>query len=247
MKKNVYTKLFSQLIYTWIFVCILLLSIIAQLYWLEILIEQEQKLYQEQMKLIDFTYRTELISHRLTDNIKIFSHTFNPESLSVYIQEFKKVKKIDDHILFLKNLQCSTAEINLILQAKILADSIREPELKSIKLMVQAYDVNEEIVPAEIKSFQLSPEEATLSKQEKIKLAIQLLQSESYMISKEKILTLIKQTRQEILTRTTQNIAKKHIKIDYLRMSLMLSTILCLIIILWIIWFRRMTLKKWLS
>lgn len=247
MKKNIYNKLFSHLIYTWIFVCIFLLSIIVQLYWLEMLINKEYKLYQQQLKLINFTFRTELVRNRLTDNIRFFSYTFNPEFLGNYLQELKKVKKIDDYVLFLKNLKSSPAEINILLQAKALADTIREPELKSIKLMLMAYNVNEEIIPPEVKFFQLSPEESALSKQEKTDLAIKLLQAESYIDTKQKILILVRKMRDAVLTRTSQSITIVQNQIAYLWMSLMFSTVICLIIILWIIWFRRLSLKKWLS
>lgn len=247
MKKIIYHKLFTRLIYTWLSVFILLLLIIIQLNWLGTFLNQEQALHKQQIKLIDFTYRTELISNRLTDNIKIFSYTFNPEALGIYLQELKKVKKADDYILFLKHLQSSPSEVNFVLKAKALADSIREIELKSIKLMLFAYNVSDEMIPTEIKSFQLSPEEDSLSKQEKINLAIKLLQAPEYLESKQEILKLIKQMRQAILLRTSENIIKKISQIDYLFMSLMISAILCLIIILWIIWFRRLSLKKWLS
>lgn len=246
MKKKRYKQLFTRMIYTWLLLLLIVLSILLQLFWLESLYYQERALNQAQLKLVDFTYRTELVTTRLTYNVKFFSNTFNPQALASYWDELQKVKKVDQYILFLKNLHSSSRELQLILQAKSLADSVRERELKAIKLILMAYNANESTIPNEIRAFQLTAEENALSKTEKIELSKSLLNDHEYLAKKATILKLIKQTRNAIVLRTQKEIQNNQSQIDYLINSLMTTTLISLIILAIIFWIRRLSLKRWL-
>lgn len=244
MNKQLYRRTIARLVYIWMILLAIILTVFVYLGLLGNTLKKERLLNQEQLKLIAFTYKAELVMQRLTDSVIYFSLAFEPQALANYWDKLQQIRKIDAYMLYLKNLHSDTQEINNFLQAKKLADSLREDELKSIKLVLSAYEVNQAAIPAEIQDFYLTDSEKALTKAQKLSQAAELVHTKEYLMTKEKIRSLIQEARQNILKRGQVEQATIEKQIDGYLLLLKITTVFALFLIIIIVWIRGLSIRR---
>jgi len=246
MNKDIYKKTMTRLIYAWLILFSLLIFGIVNISNLSTYLNEADKLRKEELGLVEFTYKTELVGHNLTNSVRLFTVVFDPEMLTSYWNELQKIRMADSYIVYLKNLHGSKDELQYILTAKKIADGIRENEIKSIKLILTAYEINPKIIPPEIEDYELSLTEKSLSPTEKIKLAQQLLKTKAYVEDKERIFFLFKKTRDAIVKRSQEQNQQMAKKIDFSMLYLKYTLYLALILVIIIVWIRALAIRKFL-
>ncbi len=244
MNKNLYKQIMTRLIYAWIILFALILLLIFNLFVLSGYLKTYKLMVNEQVRLLEFTYQSELVSSSLTNSVRYFARTFDPTALSLYLIELKKVRKIDEYIIYLKKLHGSPQELQYFLNTKKIAESIRENEIKSIKLILTAYKADNSITPDEIQNYYLSPQEMALTADEKLNLAHELVQKRDYLSKKEQITRLIREARTTINDRTAANIQTVEEKIDFRMLYLKFTAFFALCLVIIIVWIRALSIRR---
>ncbi len=127
-------------------------------------------------------------SDYLTSQARAFSVTGDPRYLENYWHEVNIVKRRDAAIETLERLSSDSDLINLLTQSKRNSDALIQTQLESMRSVLEAYHVPENLMPSPINTFKLSSKIQSLSPQEKILSAQSILYDKKYNSDKQSIM-----------------------------------------------------------
>ncbi len=127
-------------------------------------------------------------SDYLTDEARKYSITTDIVHLQRYWNEINTTQTRDKVILKLKELDSPEEELELLAQAKQYSDALVDTERRSMRLVLEAMNILEADMVAEVASFTLNTEDQKLSRAEKLEKAIEIMFDAKYDADKKNIM-----------------------------------------------------------
>lgn len=127
-------------------------------------------------------------SDYLTDEARKFAVTRKIIHLERYWEEINVTKTRDKVISRLQELNSPKEELELLAKAKKYSDALVDTERRSMRLVMEALGVNETDMVPEVASFKLSDEDQSLSTEDKLLKAIEIMYDAHYDSDKKNIM-----------------------------------------------------------
>lgn len=156
-------------------------------------VHAEQDAEQRKTKYEDMGETLSKASDYLTEEVRKFVVTKDLEHLNNYWKEVKIEKKREKVIDNLSSLKLPESEDRLLKLAKEYSDFLMDSETKAMCLVLDTMDVDEENLnlPQEVREYKLNVVDQSLSKEEKLEKARNLILGEEYTINKKVIVNSI--------------------------------------------------------
>lgn len=172
-------------------------------------------------------------SDMLTAEVRSFIMTGDPTHFKKYWYEVDVSKNRDKAIDTLQRLSANEKEILLLTRSKQKSDKLVQTELRSMRLIFDAYGVPNSVMPAVVRGFQLSSLDKLLSKEAKVLAAQKILFDSHYFAEKDKIHSLIDEFEKQLKQRTLLQLQKAQTKTEiYLMITMALSLLLLLVAVI---------------
>lgn len=137
-------------------------------------------------------------SDYLTDEARKFAVTNDVTYMHKYWEEINVTKTRDKVIYKIIELNTPTYELSLLAEAKKNSDGLVETEKRSMKLIIEALKVPESSMPSEVSDFHLSSKDQSLSKEEKLQKAREIMFDAKYDADKKTIMNPIENFQKSI-------------------------------------------------
>jgi diguanylate cyclase (GGDEF)-like protein len=126
-------------------------------------------------------------SDYLTNQVRLYVMTSNLEYAENYFTEINESRRREQAIQRLLELNTNPDTLQHLQNALDYSNELAEREIYAMKLISEAQFFNPELLPEEIVATELAPEDQALSRENKIRSAENLVFSETYEKSKNKI------------------------------------------------------------
>ena len=206
-------------------------------------IDSERHVLEDKVEMISLGYILTKKSDYLTAEARNFAVTANPKHLMNYWDEILVRKNRDYVVNRLEQLSANKAEIALIEQSKRNSDALVLLEMRSMKLVLDAYGVPEALMPQSIQKYILPEYEKQLSANEKMLLAQHILFDQKYYDEKERIKKPAAQFKELLKKRKNQELKEQQQLVDRYTRLLFVSLSCLALCIFCIIWLRILYLK----
>lgn len=151
--------------------------------------EQQTEKRKSQYQSMGTTLST--ASDYLTEEVRKFVVTKDLEHLNNYWREVKAEKNREKVIETLPSLNLPKSEERLLDLAKDYSDFLMDSETKSMRLVLDTMNINEDNLPKEVREYKLNVVDESLTNEEKLEKARQLMLGEEYTINKKVIVDAI--------------------------------------------------------
>ena len=191
---------------TYFWIALLLSSIvsIALLMQLDQTIIAERNIYKDKLEMTTLGNLLAKKSDFLTSHARNFAVTSNPRSLMLYWNEINLNKQRDYAVIRLKQLSTKKDEIELLEKSKSYSDALTLTEVKSMKLVLDAHNVPENLMPQQVERYILPTQDKLLSPNNKILLAQEILFDQKYELDKKLIMDPIETFESKLISRTAE-------------------------------------------
>jgi nitrate reductase NapE component len=206
-------------------------------------IESERQVLEDKVEMISLGYILTKKSDYLTAEARNFAVTANPKHLMNYWDEVLIRKNRDYVVTRLEQLSANKNEIALIEQSKRNSDALILSEMRSMKLVLDAYGVPEKLTPKPIQKYILPEYEKKLSANDKMLLAQHILFDQKYYDDKEMIRKPAAEFKERLKDRKNQELKAQKNQVDTYIRFLFLSLSCLAVCIFCIIWLRILYLK----
>lgn len=180
---------------------IITLMLMISIYVMNTNINAEQNAEQHRIIFKNLGITLANTSDYLTDEARKYATTQNDIHMKNYWQEIEHTKTRDKVIHELESQPSTFKEQQLLANAKQCSDNLVETEKLSMRLIQEYKGVPVSEMPEQIAMVKLSPEDALLSREEKLKKAIYILFDEHYDKSKYNIMQPIADFQEQMNTR----------------------------------------------
>lgn len=180
---------------------IITLMLMISIYVMNTNINAEQNAEQHRIIFKNLGITLANTSDYLTDEARKYATTQNDIHMKNYWQEIEHTKTRDKVIHELESQPSTFKEQQLLANAKQYSDNLVETEKLSMRLIQEYKGVPVSEMPEQIAMVKLSPEDALLSREEKLKKAIYILFDEHYDKSKYNIMQPIADFQEQMNTR----------------------------------------------
>ncbi len=133
-------------------------------------------------------YQLGKYSDFLTMEAQAFAVTGKVEHLINYWKEMEIEQNRETVIKRLTEYNVADHESHFLIQSKRNSDDLVQTEIRSMRLVLSAYQIPQELYPLAVKNYHLEPADQALSPAEKIEMAQSILFDEKYAINKAKIM-----------------------------------------------------------
>ena len=244
-----FIKLSSTIILKFItnFWLLLLLFCITAYYFLLQLnaaIKLERTVYKDQLEIIELGHQLANRSNFLTSEARAFAVTRESKHLKNYWHEVNVEKTREYTVSRLKQLSALPSEIKLLTQSKRNSDSLIFTEIRSMKLVLEAYHVPNYLQPSSIQKYELPQFEKNLSANDKLILAETIMFDEQYYLDKEKITGPITTFNSQLQERINLDILEAQQQLNTLKRQLNTNLFILALLICIIIWLRVLYIKS---
>lgn len=236
-------KTIKIITYFWIALFVFSLLSIALVMQLDKVFLTERGVNQDKIEMTSLGYILAQKSDHLTSEARNFAVTANPKHLMNYWDEINLNKKREYAVIRLKQLSANEDEITLLAQSKANSDALTLTEVKSMRLVLDAHNVPEKLMPTPVGHYILSTNENNMSPNQKILLAQKILFDDTYKQNKRLIMDPIETFEHKLQKRTFDDLAIVQAKVDMYRLYLISSIAVMSFLIFCIIWLRTLYLK----
>ncbi len=132
-------------------------------------------------------------SDYLTDEARKYAITTDTIHLRRYWEEINNTQTRDKVILKLRELESSEEELELLAQAKMHSDALVNTERRSMRLVLEALNVQEKDMAPEVASYNLDSADKTLGNSDKLNKAREIMFDAQYDSDKRDIMNPIAQ------------------------------------------------------
>jgi len=241
--KSYRKRLLIKIIYIWIILFILSLGVLAALFYINNTLHKERQVYEKTAKLIDVvSYASRKINY-LTLQVRSFVIDGDPLFIARYWRAAKSIAKTKITLKYLKDLNATPKEIDLIFKIREYIAKTKLIEIHAIKLLATAYQVSPQLLSQEVSSYVLTERNQALSAEKKIKLAQDMLFNQKYTRMKVQLIDLLDEFQASVSQRIRSDY---NLEVKKTNIAMTLLTILLLaqiIAIMSIIWLRAISLK----
>jgi hypothetical protein len=176
-------------------------------------------------------------SKHLTSEVRKFAVTLDPIHLRNYWTEVNVAKTREKVISRLRELDTPSPEFDLLNTAKNNSDDLMNTEARSMKLILEVYEVPEDQMEPALKDYQLSEEDNQLSFSDKVNLARSILYDSEYEKNKNSILIPIQEFNGKMTQRINLETLNARNNTD-LSMAILIAAIISLTIyLIYLAWF----------
>lgn len=137
-------------------------------------------------------------SRYLTDEARKFVATGNLGYLNKYWKEVNIIRSRDKVIYKILKLNTSTDELYFLSEAKKNSDGLVETDKRAMKLVLEAMQVHENNITSQVLGYELSESDKKLSKEEKLKKAVDIMFDAKYESNLRDIMEPIEKFQQSI-------------------------------------------------
>ena len=175
----------------------------------------------------------------MTAEARSFSVTADPTHLEAYWHEVDVYKHRDKAISLLKKLSDDPKEVSLLVKSKKNSDALILTEVRSMKLVLDAYHVPTSLLPSVVARYALSKQDAMKTPEQKIRLAQTIMFDKQYFMDKNKIMGPIIEFNKVLRIRAQQYYKMNRDKLSFIMIFLFINILTMLALILLIVWLRR--------
>lgn len=168
--------------------CFIVFLIIDSFTYIRSSVQAEQETEKRKTQYQTMGSILDTASDDLTEEVRKFAVTKDIEHLNNYWKEVKIDRNREKVIEALSSLNLPESEERLIYLAKDYSDFLMDSEIKSMRLVLDTMNIDEENLPKEVRQYKLNVVDRGLSNEEKLEKARQLILGEEYTINK-KIIT----------------------------------------------------------
>lgn len=168
--------------------CFIVFLFINSFTYMRFSIQTEQETEKRKTQYQSIGSVLSIASDYLTEEVRKFAVTKDLEHLNNYWKEVKVEKNREKVIEKLASLNLTKDEERLLNLAKDYSDLLMDSEIKSMRLVLDTMNINEESLPQEVREYKLNVVDERLSNEEKLEKARLLILGEEYTINK-KIIT----------------------------------------------------------
>jgi len=241
MMKN--KKTLKYITFFWLAMLIFSIMNIFVLSALNRAIESERNVLEDKVEMISLGYILTKKSDYLTAEARNFAVTANPKHLMNYWDEVLVRKNRDYVVNRLEQLSANKTEIALIEQSKRNSDALILSEMRSMKLVLDAYAVPEKLAPKPIQKYILPEYEKKLSANDKMLLAQHILFDQKYYDDKQLIMKPAEAFKERLKIRKNKELQDQKQLVDQYTRFLFISLSCLAVCIFGIIWLRILYLK----
>lgn len=212
-------------------------SIIA-LFQLSTSLRANDRLDIKRLEITTLGYQLKSVSNYLTSEARSFAATADPSHLinfwnEVDIQE-RREKAIQNLMLVDTNKDTS----RLLILSKHNSDKLINTELRSMYLILTAYNIPISLFPQGVRAYQLTPYEEKLSRSEKILLAQKILFDKKYQNDKISIVNPINEFNSKTLKKLKEDLVQINREQAELLLVLKITLSILALLIVCIAWYR---------
>src|SRR3990167_8877034 len=173
----------------WVFLLVLGIGLVTSIYFFNHFLKVERK--AESSEAIYITLATQLSadSNYLTNAVREFVMTGNPNYLQDYWYEADIARGRDKIIEQLDQLSLPESEKALLITAKRNSDALMATETRAMKLILLAINVPEQDMYPPVRDYRLLSTDISLPAIDKINLAQKILFDHAYMNDRASVLT----------------------------------------------------------
>lgn len=168
--------------------CFIVFLFINSFTYMRFSIQAEQETEKRKTQYQSIGSMLSIASDYLTEEVRKFAVTKDLQHINNYWNEVKVEKNREKVIEKLASLNLTKAEGRLLNLAKDYSDLLMDSEIKSMRLVLDTMNINEENLPQEVREYKLNVVDEGLSNEEKLEKARMLILGEEYTINK-KIIT----------------------------------------------------------
>ena len=226
--------------YTILTVIIFLLCISSYCLWtISTETTKERTDYQDEIRFLQAGAQLAKASDYLTAEARAFSVTGDPRHLENYWHEVNTTKRRDSAIATLESLSSDNKLINLLIQSKRNSDALIQTELQSMRSVLEAYKVPDNLMPPPIDQFNLPHNIEKLDAQKKILSAQRILYDKQYYLDKQSIMAPIATFNKLAMAHIEKKISMAKNKINTLVLTLKILLIILIFFNVSMIWILR--------
>ncbi len=165
--------------------CFIVFLIIDSFTYIRSSVQAEQETEKRKTQYQTMGSILDTASDDLTEEVRKFAVTKDIEHLNNYWKEVKIDRNREKVIEALSSLNLPESEERLIYLAKDYSDFLMDSEIKSMRLVLDTMNIDEENLPKEVRQYKLNVVDRGLSNEEKLEKARQLILGEEYTINKK--------------------------------------------------------------
>lgn len=241
--KNLIVKL-RRITYLWVILLVLSLFLVYLAFSVTSLIHSERMTRKDELSMIDMGIQLRKGSDFLTEQARRFAVTASPKALNDYWHEVNILKNRDKAVQHLKLLSAKEDEILLLEKSKLNSDKLINTEARSMRLMMDAYNISPDRMPLAVKSYLLSAKDAKLSNVDKVLLAQKILFDPQYSFDKSLIMKPIQSFEFNLRERVKAELKKDIRLVNFELYLLIIISIIITTFILAIIYIRSGLLSE---
>ncbi len=189
-------------------------------------------------------YQLGKYSDFLTMETQAFAVTGDVEHLINYWKEIEVDQNREKIIRRLKEYGVADQESHLLIESKRNSDELVQTEIRSMRLVLSAYNIPRDLYPDAVKDFHLIPSDEARSPAEKIQLAQDIVFDEEYRINKAKIMDPITLFNDNIARNIQMSILAKRETTNWVLYLIIAVFSFNSLIIIGTIWLKRSVLTK---
>ncbi len=188
----------------------------------------------------------EIASDYLTDRVRCFVVTGEPEYMDDFFEEVKETRRRDNAVNELEMLLqgSDSSALTVLGSALELSNELVIIEDHAMRLVVKAGDYDPAQIPEEVRDIELTPEEAGMSDEELLALARDLVFGNSYVHYKDKIRENVGLCTQALIGSSSQELEKASAQLALLFSIQTAATIFFLLIVLAIVAIQTLLVRK---
>lgn len=224
--------------YLWLLSILIGITSLIILYFLRSSIAMEQKILHGKLEMLSAATQLQRTMVYLTSQVRGFSVTNKPEHLRNFWNEVLILKNREKSIEILKRLSDNKKNIDSLIQSKRLSDALIDKQLRSMRLVLEAYDVPMSLMPERVSDFELSAKDKNLSPEGKIILSQKLLFDKKHFEQKKRISKLIQSFIVQLQKETGEKLTTQSQMTNYYIILLNIFLWLQILIVISIIWIR---------
>ena len=144
-------------------------------------------------------------SDELTEQVRLYAVTMKPEYMEAYFKEANVTRSRDKALEQMAEYQLEDGAYEALLEAHDSSNRLMEREIYSMRLISEAQGYETDLLPAEVQNIQLTEEDITSGREDKIRKAQELVFDEGYQEAKSLIENHITQFLDSIIATTETN------------------------------------------
>jgi len=230
---------------TYIWVVLLLFNCLAVYLAFDLnnAIKLERKTRKKKFEMIQLGYMLANRSDFLTAEARNFAVTAQPKHLQEYWCEVNITKNRNYAVDRLREISANPEEIALLTQSKRNSDALIFTEIRSMKLVLDAYGVPASLTPSAVAQYSLPKKDKVLSANKKLLLAQKIMFDNKYYQDKDLIMQPISEFNRILKNRIARELKRNDTFINTLINLFVLDVLVMLVLILGMIWIKRSPLE----